>query len=187
MLPTVTEKLAAPSVTDLLRAVETDSPGARDKLITAVYAEMRHGARRMLAGPRARQPVSPTELVHGTALKLMVQQRLAARDRARFVVCSAQLVRRVLIDHTQRDRGATGVTLVSALADEPTEEIAFDTLHAALERLGRVSSDQVRLVELRHFGGLGIDEIAELDGSSAVAVQRSWRIARAWLHDALAH
>ncbi len=190
MLPTVTEKLAAPSVTDLLRAVETDSPGARDKLITAVYAEMRHGARRMLAGPRARQPVSPTELVHGTALKLMVQQRLAARDRARFVACSAQLVRRVLIDHTdhaRRDRGATGVTLVSALADEPTEEIAFDTLHAALERLARVSSDQVRLVELRHFGGLGIDEIAELDGSSAVAVQRSWRIARAWLQDALAH
>jgi len=187
MLPMAPETVAAPAVTDLLRAVETGSPGARDRLVAAVYAEMRVGARRMLAGERARRRVSPTELVHGTALKLMVQQRLAARDRGRFVACSAQLVRRVLIDHAHRDSGITGVMLVSALAEEPTEEIAFDAWHSALERLATVSSEQVRLVELRHFGGMSIEEVAELDGSSAATVQHSWRIARAWLHDALAH
>jgi RNA polymerase sigma factor (TIGR02999 family) len=186
-VPMAPDRLVTPAVTELLRAAEAGNPGARDALVAAVYAEMRVGARRMLAGERARRRVSPTELVHGTALKLMVQQRLAARDRGRFIACSAQLVRRVLIDHTHRDSGETGVTLVSALAEEPTEEIAFDSLHAALERLATVSAEQVRLVELRHFGGLSIDEVAELDGSPPATVQHRWRIARAWLHDALAH
>jgi RNA polymerase sigma factor (TIGR02999 family) len=186
-VPMAPDRLAAPVVTELLRAVDSGSPGAREKLIAAVYAEMRLGARRMLAGGRARQRVFPTELVHGTALKLMVQQRLSARDRTRFVACSAQLMRRVLIDHTRPDGGATPVTLVSALAEEATEEIAFDVLHEALERLAKVSTEQVRLVELRHFGGMSIEEVAELDGHSAVAVQQDWRVARAWLHDALAH
>lgn len=185
--PIAPDPLAAPAVTSLLRAVEAGSPGARDELIKAVYAEMRVGARRMLARGRVRQRVSPTELVHGTALKLMVQQRLSARDRGPFVACSAQLVRRVLIDHTHADSGAAGVTLVYALAEEPTEEVGFDTMHEALERLARVSSEQVRLVELRHFGGMSVEEVAELDGSSPAAVQRNWRIARAWLSDALAH
>ena len=101
----------------------------------------------------------------------MVQQRLAARDRGRFIACSAQLVRRVLIDHTNRDSGTSGVTLVSALAEEPAQEMPFDALHAALERLARVSTERVRLVELRHFGGLNIDEVAELDGDSSAVVQ----------------
>ena len=95
-------------------------------------------------------------------------------------------MRRVLIEHTQRDSGVTVVTLVSALDEEPTEEIALDSLHAALERLARVSPDQVRLVELRHLGGMSIEDIVELDGSSTTAVQSSWGNARAWLRDALA-
>ncbi|KNZ30919.1 MAG: hypothetical protein AD742_19785 [Methylibium sp. NZG] len=174
-------------MTELLRAVDAGTPGARDELICAVYAEMRLVARRMLHGGRLPWRVSPAELVQNTALKLMVQQRLAARDRSRFIACSAQLVRRVLLDHTQRGNGTTRVTLVSALAEEPPEEVALDTLHGALERLARVSAEQVRLVELRHFGGMSVDEIAELDGNSAAAVQGHWRVTRAWLRDALAH
>ena len=185
-VPMAPDRLAEPAVTALLRAADAGSPGARDTLVSTVYAEMRLGARRMLPGARARWRVSPTELVHGTALKLMVQQRLAARDRRRFIACSAQLVRRVLIEHTQRDSGVTVVTLVSALDEEPTEDIALDSLHAALERLARVSPDQVRLVELRHLGGMSIEDIVELDGNSATAVQSSWGSARAWLRDALA-
>ena len=185
-VPMAPDRLAEPAVTALLRAADAGSSGARDALVSTVYAEMRLGARRMFPGARARWRVSPTELVHGTALKLMVQQRLAARDRGRFIACSAQLVRRVLIEHTQRDSGVSVVTLVSALDDEPTEEIALDSLHAALERLARVSPDQVRLVELRHLGGMSIQDIVELDGNSATAVRSSWGSARAWLRDALA-
>lgn len=185
--PIAPDRLAAPAISELLRAVDAGSPGARDELIAAVNAEMRLGARRMLPGQRARWRVSPTQLVHGTALKLMVQQRLAARDRGRFIACSAHLVRRVLIEHTHRGGGATVVTLVSALAEEPTQEIGLDALHAALERLASISSEQVRLVELRYFGGMNVEDIAELDGNTAVAVQSSWRVARAWLGDALAH
>ena len=185
-VPMAPDRLAEPAVTALLRAADAGSPGARDALVSAVYAEMRLGARRMFPGARPRWRVSPTELVHGTALKLMVQQRLAARDRGRFIACSAQLVRRVLIEHTQRDSGVTVVTLVSALDEEPTEEIALDSLHAALERLACVSPDQVRLVELRHLGGMSIEDIVELDGDAATAVQSSWGSARAWLRDALA-
>ncbi len=189
MFPMATENAAAPAVTELLRAVEAGSPGARDELITAVYGEMHRVARRTLSGGRACHVVSPTALVHGTALKLMVQQKLSARDRAHFVAYSAQMMRQVLIDHLRRDgptpRGGTRVTLVSTLADEAKEELDFEALHAALEKLSAVSFEHARLVELRYFGGMTLDEIAELDGTSSATVHHSWRAARAWLHDAL--
>jgi RNA polymerase sigma-70 factor, ECF subfamily len=191
MLQMVTDTSPAPAVTELLRAVEAGNPGARDDLITAVYAEMHRVARRILSGNRARHLVSPTELVHGAALKLMVQQKLAARDRAHFVACSAQVMRQVLIDHMRRDtstrrEGGAKVTLVSTLAEEPKEEMDFEALHAALEKLATVSTEHSRLVELRYFGGMTIEEIAGLDGTPPAAVKRSWHAARSWLHDALA-
>ena len=179
-----------PAVTELLRAVEAGSAGARDELITAVYGEMRRMARRMLPGERARHLVSPTELVQGAALKLMVQQKLSARDRTHFVACSSQVVRQALIDHRRhegsaRRAGGTQVTLVFTLAEEPTEEVDFDALHAALEKLAAVSKEQSRLVELRYFGGMTIEEIAELDGTSPTSVERSWQAARDSLQSAL--
>ena len=187
----ITGKRPAPAVTELLRAAEAGNAGARDELLTAVYAELRRVARRILSGDRARHMVSPTELVHGAALKLMVQEKLSARDRAHFVAYSAQVMHQVLLDHARREGsakrdGGARVTLLSTLAEEPKEEMDFEALHGALERLAVVSPEHARLVELRYFGGMTIEEIAALDGTSTATVKRSWRAARAWLHDALA-
>ncbi len=98
-------------------------------------------------------------------------------------------MRQVLIDHVRHERsakrGAPKVTLYSQIAEEPTSDVDVESLHAALEKLSGVSQEHARLVELRYFGGLTIEEIAELDGSSPATVQRSWRAARAWLQHEL--
>jgi RNA polymerase sigma factor (TIGR02999 family) len=178
-----------PAVTQLLRSVEAGDAGARDKLISAVYEELRVLARRILAGDRARFVVAPTELVNGAAMKLFAQQDLAARDRVHFVSYAAQVMRQVLIDQVRRERsakrGAPKVTLMSQIAEEPASDVDVEALHDALEKLAEVSKEHARLVELRYFGGLTVEEIAALDGVSPATVKRSWRVARAWLQDAL--
>ena len=178
------------AVTELLRAAESGSAAARDALLTAVYGELRRLAGHILAGDRARFIVSPTELVHGAALKLMSQESVSARDRAHFVAYSAHVMRQVLIDQVRREgsakRNGRKVTLLSSIPDEPQSELDVEALHEALERLAAVSPEHARLVELRYFGGLTVEEIAVLDGTSPATVKRSWRAARAWLRDALA-
>lgn len=177
-------------VTELLQRAASDT-AARDRLIAAVYDEMRRLARRILAGDRQRFAVAPTELVHGAAMKLIAQDRITARDRAHFLAYSGQVMRQVLIDHVRHERaakrdGGTQVTLLSSMADElPAAEIDIEPLHDALEALAAVSPAYASLVERRYFGGLTIEEIAEMDGSSTATVKRQWRAARAWLQDRL--
>lgn len=185
-----TEKRPAPAVTELLRAAEGGNAAARDELISAVYQEMRRLARRILAGDRARHMLAPTELVHGAALKLLGQEVLSARDRAHFLAYSGQVMRQVLIDHVRREGsakrdGGTKVTLVSTLAEEPSSDVDVEALHDVLEKLAEVSPEHARLVEMRYFGGMTVEEIAAVDGSSTATVKRQWRAARAWLHNAL--
>lgn len=181
---------AGSRVTELLRAAEAGSAGARDALLTAVYGELRRLAGRILAGDRARFLVSPTELVHGAALKLLGQETVSARDRAHFIAYSAQVMRQVLIDQVRREgsakRRGRKVTLLSSIPEEPRAELDVEALHDALDKLAEVSPEHARLVELRYFGGLTVEEIAALDGTSPATVKRSWRAARAWLRDALA-
>jgi RNA polymerase sigma factor (TIGR02999 family) len=180
----------APHVTELLqRAAAGDAP-SRDALIAAVYQELRRLARHILAGDRARHVLAPTELVHGAALKLLGQRAVSARDRAHFLAYSGQVMRQVLIDHVRRDGaakrdGGTLVTLVSTIPDEARVDLDVEALHEALERLADTSPELARLVERRYFGGMTIEEIAEIDGVSSATVKRQWRSARAWLHDAL--
>lgn len=182
--------LPSPSsgVTELLHAAALGDAGARDEVIAAVYQELRRIARRLLVGDRAQVIVAPTELVHGAAIKLMGQQQVSAHDRAHFLAYCAQLMRQVLIDTVRREGAAkrdagTQVTLVSSLAEEPATD--FEALHAALERLAEVSPEHVRLVERRYFSGMTLEEIAEVDGVSVATVKRQWRVARAWLQDAM--
>jgi RNA polymerase sigma factor (TIGR02999 family) len=185
-----TAKRPAPAVTELLRAVENGNLAARDELIGAVYQEMRRLARRILAGDRAQQMLAPTELVHGAALKMLGQEVVSARDRAHFLAYSAQVMRQVLIDHVRREGSAKRdaglkVTLLSSLPDEPEAGLDVEALHHALEALARASPEHARLVEMRYFGGMTIEEIAEVQGCAAITVKRQWRVARTWLHDAL--
>lgn len=179
-----------PAVTELLQRAATGDAHARDELLAAVYQELRGLARRMLAGDRVRHRLAATELVHGAALKLMGQDRVLARDRAHFLAYSGQVMRQVLLDHVRHDRAArrdagVQVTLVSTIADEPSNDLGVEALHEALERLAEVSPELALLVERRYFGGMTVEEIALLDGSSTATVKRRWRAARAWLHDAL--
>ena len=185
-----TEKRSSPAVTELLRAVEGGDTGARDELISAVYQEMRRLARRILSGDRARHMVAPTELVHGAALKLLGQEVLSARDRAHFLAYSGQVMRQVLIDHVRREGsakrdGGTKVTLVSTLAEEPRSDVDVEALHSVLEKLAKVSPEHARLVEMRYFGGMTIEEIAAVQGISTATIKRQWRTARTWLQNAL--
>ncbi len=177
-------------VTELLQRAAGGDAGARDALLAAVYPELRRLARRLLAGDRMRQQIEPTELVHGAALKLIGQAQVSARDRAHFLAYAGQVMRQVLIDQVRRDRAdkrdaGTQVTLVSSLPDAPRSDVDLEALHEALERLAAASPELAQLVERRYFGGLSVEQIAELDGSSPATVKRRWRAARAWLHDAL--
>jgi RNA polymerase sigma factor (TIGR02999 family) len=185
----MTSQQEPPAVTELLRAAEAGSHEARDRLFTAVYDELRGLARRMLTDDRARHLVSPTELVHGAALKLCAQRELSARDRTHFLAYSAHVMRQVLIDHVRRERAskrdAPKVTLHSQIPELPQSEVELETLHEALTRLSEVSKVHARLVELRYFSGLTVEQIAALDGTSPATVKRNWRAARAWLQNEL--
>lgn len=181
---------AAPPVTDLLPRAAAGDVQARDALLAAVYQELRRQARHLLAGDRMSAHLSPTELVHGAALKLMGQAQVSARDRAHFLAYAGQVMRQVLVDHVRHEHAerrdaAARVTLLSGLPDEPPAGRDVQALHEALLRLAEVAPPLSLLVERRYFAGLTIEQIAELDGTSAATVKRQWRAARAWLHDAL--
>lgn len=180
---------APTAITELLQAAVGGDAHARGQLISAVYEEMRTLARRLLAGDRARYMLAPTELANGTALKLFAQADLSARDRAHFLSYAAHVMHQVLIDHVRHERslkrGAAKVTLISQIAEVGQTDVDIEALHEALERLAVVSQEHAHLVELRYFGGLTLEEIAAVQGSSLATVKRSWRAARAWLHDAL--
>jgi RNA polymerase sigma factor (TIGR02999 family) len=179
-------------VTELLQLARSGHAAARDDVIAAVYPEMRRLARRLLVGDRARFTIDPTELVHGAALKLLGQNAVAASDRAHFLAYAGQVMRQVLIDHVRRQAsakrdGGTMVTLVSSIPDlaSATDGVDVEALHDALDKLAEVSPDHARLVEMRYFGGMTIEEIAEVDGRSTATLKRHWRAARAWLAEAL--
>jgi RNA polymerase sigma factor (TIGR02999 family) len=168
------------------------TPAERDRLFAEVYDELRVLARRMLAGDRAARRIAPTELVHGASLKIIGQRTVSARERTHFLAYSAHIMRQVLIDEVRRERAgkrsAPQVTLVTEIAESAGADeggVDVEAIHAALERLAAAAPELARLVELRYFSGLTLEEIAQLDGVSASTVKRSWRVARAWLQDAL--
>ncbi len=168
------------------------SPEERDRLFAEVYEELRVLARKMLAGDRARQHIAPTELVHGASLKIMGQRSVSARERTHFLAYSAHIMRQVLIDEVRRmragKRSAPQVTLITEIAENAAQDtggVDVEMIHNALERLAAAAPELSRLVELRYFSGLTLEEIADLDGISVSTVKRSWRVARAWLQDAL--
>lgn len=164
----------------------------RDRLFGQVYDELRGLARRMLSGDRASRHVSATELVHGAAIKIIGQREVSAKERTHFFAYSAHIMRQVLIDEVRRERAgkrdAPQITLLTQVAESvaPDEPVAdVEAIHEALQKLTAASPDLGRLVELRYFSGLTLEEIADMDGVSHSTVKRNWRVARAWLHDAL--
>jgi RNA polymerase sigma factor (TIGR02999 family) len=174
-------------VTVLLREWRAGDRSALDRLLPLVYGELRAQARRLLRGERALPTLQPTAVVHETYLRLVGAEPLAWEDRAHFFGVASRLMRQVLVDHARarlaqkRGGGATLVDLGGAEAAAPAPRIDVLALHSALERLAALDPGQERIVELRYFGGLTVEETAQVLSTSPATVKRDWASARAWL------
>lgn len=175
-------------ITQLLIDWGKGDQAALDKLMPLVYAELRRLATNYLRRERMDHTLQPTALVNEAYLKLVGQKNAKWQNRAHFFAISAQLMRRILVDHARRHqaekRGGTGqqrlsITSAEDLVAKPAVDVL--ALNEALEELSIMDPQQGRIVELKFFGGLSIDETAEVLGISHATVEREWKSARAWL------
>jgi RNA polymerase sigma factor (TIGR02999 family) len=179
---------SAGEVTELLLDWSNGNEAALQRLMPLVYEECRRIAKRQMRGEREEHTLSPTALVNELYLRLLDQRRTTWSNRAQFFGIAAQMMRRVLVDHARarlaekRDGGRLMVSLgaADAVATPPplTDVLAIDE---ALHRLGQIDPDQQRIVELRYFAGLTVDETAHVLGRSPRTVKREWQLAKAWL------
>ena len=174
-------------VTRLLVAWSKGDRDALEDLIPVVYAELRRIAARHFRHERPGHTLQPTVLVHEAYLKMVDQDHARWQNRAQFFGVAAQLMRRILVDHARthaaakRGGGMTPITLVDVADASPPRGVDVIALDEALTRLTGLYPEQGRLVELRYFGGLTIEETGEAMGTSPATVKRQWTVARAWL------
>jgi RNA polymerase sigma factor (TIGR02999 family) len=175
-------------VTGLLLAWSEGDRDALDTLLPRVYGELRRLAASHLRRERAGHTLETRALVHEAFLRLVDQERVAWRSRGHFFGIAAQMMRRVLVDHARRHLyakrggGAPRFSLEEGLTLAPERAPELVALDEALGELERIAPRNARIVELRFFGGLTAEEIAEALGLSAPTVTRGWRMARAWLY-----
>jgi RNA polymerase sigma-70 factor (ECF subfamily) len=184
---------AAPgAVTELLRAWSDGDEGALERLVPLVEAELRRLARGYMGRERRGHTLQVTALVNEAFLRLTDARRLRWHDRAHFLGISARLMRRVLVDHARargyqkRGGGAQQVTLDEALLVSPEPAVDLVALDRALVALAAVDVRKSRVIELRFFGGLSVEETADVLHVSADTVKRDWRLAKLWVQRELA-
>src|SRR6266702_5114778 len=178
-------------VTQLLANWSQGDPTALEKLIPLVYKELRHLAHRYMEGQRPNHTLQTTALVNEAYLRLADQSKPNFTNRSHFFAVAAQAMRQILVNYAKasqsqkRGGGALKVDLdeVALISPEQTTEIL--DVHEALERLSTLDSRKAHVVELKYFGGLKHDEIAEVLKISTVTVRRDWVFAKAWLHNEL--
>jgi len=185
--------LTAGDITDLLQRAASGDAVAEERLLQALYTELRRIAARYLRRERAGHTLQPTELVNEAYVRIMRPASPAQwNDRSHFFAVASTAMRRVLVDHARRKASAKrngGVQVdhdVDAMAGgehSPERILAID---AALTRLAATEARQARIVELRFFTGLTEEEVAGVLGVSSRTVKREWAAAKAWLYDALA-
>ncbi len=175
-------------VTQLLAAWRGGDQAAFDRLAPIVYDELRRLARGYMRRERDGQTLQPTALVNEAFLRLVKQQEIDWQGRAHFFAIAALIMRRFLIDrarakqYEKRGGGAQQVELAEGDAATPGASVDVLALHEALERLAAIDPRKSRIVELRYFGGLSVEETAEVLGISAITVKREWGKAKAWLY-----
>jgi len=175
------------NVTALLLQWGKGDGAALERLIPLVHQELHKIARRCMAGERVGHSLQATALVNEAYVRLVDGKAVAWKDRAHFLAVSARVMRRILVDHARakhaQKRGGEGarVTFDEALVvtDEPRQD--FVALDDALEALAKFDERKSRVVELRFFGGLSVEETASVLNVSADTVMRDWRLAKAWL------
>lgn len=177
-------------LTQWLAAWRQGDLSARDRLVDAVYPELRAIAQRQLGGERAGHTLQATALVNEAYMRLGGLDRIEWRDRAHFVHMAARVMREVLVDHARRRAahkrdGGERVSLTGIDLADGGDAVDVAALDSALAALERFDADKARIVELRYFCGLTIEETAEALGSSPATVKRHWQVARAWLFEAL--
>ena len=176
-----------PAVTDLLLAWRDGDESALNQLVPLVHVELARMARRHMAGERRGQTLQATALVNEVFLRLVDVQRVNWQNRAHFLAMVARLMRRVLVDAARarqaEKRGGemVRVTFVEELAGGTDPAAELVNLDEALEALAQLDPRKGKVVELRFFGGLSLEEIAETLGVSTKTVMRDWDFARAWL------
>jgi RNA polymerase sigma factor (TIGR02999 family) len=182
---------ASHDVTRLLQSWSDGDEAALDELVLIVQPELRRVARRYMARERAGHTLQTTALINEVYLRLLDWRKLRWQDRAHFFAVSASLMRRTLVDHARRRRyrkrggGTIAVSLDDAgvvSIDRSADLVAIDD---ALHSLAALDPRKSQVVELRFFGGLSVEETAEVLKISPTTVKREWRLARAWLYSEL--
>ena len=182
----------ADAVTQALNGAARGDSGALERLFPVVYQEMRRLAASYMRGERAGHTLQPTALANEAYLRLVGPREYPWQNRAHFMGVAAKAMRGILVDHARRrsalKRGGDRVQVPfdGTLEVEGGPVASFDDLDRALLDLAQRSERQARVVELRYFGGLTIEETGEVLGISPVTVKRDWATARAWLYRELA-
>jgi RNA polymerase sigma factor (TIGR02999 family) len=178
---------AVGEISTLLRAWSGGDRSALEKLTSIVYEELRRLARRYMRGERPGHSLQTTALVNEAYVRLVDYKRMQWQNRAHFFAVSAQLMRRILVEHARRHNLKRGGDRQHVCLDEatvadtgkPTDLVALDD---ALNALARIDGRKAQVVEMRFFGGLSVEETAEVLKVSTITVMRDWNTARAWLY-----
>jgi len=175
-------------VTSLLNKMADGDQEAAAQLVPLVYNELRQIAARCLQRERENHTLQATALVHEAYIKLTAQRSARWQNRAQFFALAAQAMRRILVDYARTQqrirRGGKQqkVTLDEALVVSPDRTEELIAVHESLSRLEKLDPRQSHIVELRYFGGLTVEEVAEVLGVSSKTVRREWNSAKAWLY-----
>ena len=176
-------------VTKVLRELSEGDRDAPARLMPLVYNELRKLSQGYLLGERPDHTLQATALVHEAYIRLVDWENVSWQNRAHFFAAAAQVMRRILVDYARernaqkRGGGVTKLSLDEAISFAPEREVDLVALDDALQSLALLDDEQSRIVELRFFGGLTIEETAEaLRISPATVKKREWTLAKAWLH-----
>jgi RNA polymerase sigma factor (TIGR02999 family) len=176
------------NITELLVGYGRGDKEALDKLMPVVYDELRRQAARYLRREQAGHTLQTTALIHEAYVRLVDQRNVQWQNRAHFFGIAAQMMRRILVDHARTKKRAkrggsdVKVSLADATVAVKGQDLDVVALDEALTRLAEIDEQQSRVVELRFFSGLTVEETAEVMGISAATVKRDWSMAKAWLH-----
>lgn len=176
-------------VTRLLERWQKGDSVAADELLPLVYAELRRIATSKLRGERSSHTLQPTALVHEAWLRLINQHGASWQNRGHFFAIATQAMRRILVDHARRRDAAkrgegkhrVDVQELAGVLSSPLPDDRLLALDTALDKLAELDERQAHVVELRFFGGLSVEEVAEVLAISPTTVKREWATARAWL------
>lgn len=178
---------ASPEVTQLLHAWSRGEESALDRLVPLVYRDLHLRARRCMAGERIEHSLQTTALIHEAYLRLVGPSPVNWESRGHFFAVAARVMRRILVDHARarrsQKRGGEGrpVPLDEALVVAGAPDRDLVSLDDALGALAELDERKARVVEMRYFGGLSVEETAEVLQVSPQTVLRDWRLAKAWL------